>query len=107
MAVITKKDEKVALVVQSLPEGFNQDQFIEAFKAAYPKDWEKIVRAYNQHERKTKPGKTHPMPEPVQYLKNALNTYRASQVTRSNVVRDPTSDDLDAGFAAAMADDKA
>jgi hypothetical protein len=26
-------------------------------------------------ERKTKPGKSHPMPEPVQYLRNALNVH--------------------------------
>ena len=31
--------------------------------------------SYQEHVRKTKPGKSHPMPEPVQYLRNALNVH--------------------------------
>lgn len=73
MAVITKKDEKVAAVAAALSDGFSQAQFAEKFKELYPKDWECIQKAYRDHERKTKPGKSHPMPTPEQYLKNCFN----------------------------------
>ncbi len=55
--------------------GFSFEQFLAAFQAQYPKDWEKVQREYSKHERKTKPGKSHPMPEPVQYMRNALNVH--------------------------------
>ena len=74
MAVITKKNEKVAVVAAALPNGFSQDQFAAKFKELYPKAWERIQKAYLDHERKTKPGKSHPMPTPEQYLKNCFNT---------------------------------
>jgi|TARA_B110000211_G_scaffold66399_1_gene76617 hypothetical protein len=75
MAVITKKDEKIENVVGELNEGYLFDDFINKFQELYPKDWSKIEREHAKHERKTKPGKTHPMPEPIQYLKNALNVW--------------------------------
>lgn len=75
MTVITKKAEKVAGVVSGLPAGFSFEDFLSAFQRQHPKDWEKIVREYQKHERKTKPGKSHPMPEPVQYLRNALSVH--------------------------------
>lgn len=75
MSVITKKAEKIASVVSTLPAGFSFDDFLLAFQQQQPKDWAKIVREYEKHERKTKPGKAHPMPEPVQYLRNALNVH--------------------------------
>jgi hypothetical protein len=75
MAVITKKDEKIENVVGELNEGHSFDDFINKFQELYPKDWSKIEREHAKHERKTKPGKTHPMPEPIQFLKNALNVW--------------------------------
>ncbi|WP_392352428.1 hypothetical protein [Pseudoalteromonas rhizosphaerae] len=75
MAVITKKDEKISNVACELDEGFSSDDFVKKFQEQYPKDWGKIEREYAKHERKTKSGKTHPMPEPIQYLKNALNIW--------------------------------
>lgn len=75
MAVIVKKAEKVAAVVGALPEGYSFEMFLEAFQSTYPKDWANVVREYAQHERKTKPGKSHPMPEPVQFMRNALNVH--------------------------------
>ncbi len=75
MSVIAKKAEKVASVVSALPVGFTFDEFLAAFQQQLPKDWDKIVREYQKHERKTKPGKSHPMPEPVQYLRDALNVH--------------------------------
>lgn len=75
MGVITKKAEKVKATVDTLEAGFSFEDFLAAFQAQYPKDWEKVQREYAKHERKTKPGKSHPMPEPVQYLRNALNVF--------------------------------
>lgn len=75
MSVIVKKAEKVAAVVSGLPTGFTFEAFLEAFQVAYPKEWENVVREFKKHERKTKSGKSHPMPEPVQYMRNALNVH--------------------------------
>ena len=78
MAVVSKKSEKVAAVVATLKAGFSFEDFLAAFQALYPKDWARVQREYQKHERNTKPGKAHPMPEPVQYLRNALNVHLKS-----------------------------
>ncbi len=75
MSAIAKKTEKVTAVVGELPDGFTFEQFLAAFKTRFPKDWEKVVREFEKHERKTKLGKSHPMPEPTQYMRNVLNVY--------------------------------
>lgn len=76
MAVITKKEEKVARVVAGLDAPFTFDQFKSAFIAAYPRDWERINQAYKAHQAAAKPGKSHPMPKPDIYLQNALNVHQ-------------------------------
>ncbi|HBQ06415.1 MAG: hypothetical protein H6999_10150 [Hahellaceae bacterium] len=78
MAVITKKDEKIAATVEQLEGSRSPDDFVAKFKELYPKDWARIEKSYRDHERKTKPGKSHPMPEPDQYLKNALSVWLKS-----------------------------
>lgn len=78
-SVIVKKEEKVAAVVASLPTGFSESEFIDAFIEMYPKEWERVQKVYKDHERRTKPDKTHPMPEPRQYLINALKVWRGKQ----------------------------
>jgi hypothetical protein len=80
VTVILKKTEKVASVVATLPAGFNFEDFLLAFQTQHLKDWGKVVREYQKHERKTKTGKSHPMPEPTQYLRNALNVHQKSAV---------------------------
>ncbi len=75
MAVITKKDEKIEAVIESFNEIPSADDFVAKFAELYPKDFAKVEKNYRDHERKTKSGKSHPMPEPVQYLKNALNVW--------------------------------
>ncbi len=79
MTVITKKDEKIAATAAALGENFSPDEFVEKFKELHPKDWEKIERNFRQHERDTKPGKGHPMPEPSQYIKNALHVWASKR----------------------------
>ncbi len=75
MTVIIKKDEKIEKTFSSLQKGFTFEVFIEKFKELYPKDWAKIEKTYWDHVRDTKPGKKISMPEPDQYLKNALNVW--------------------------------
>jgi hypothetical protein len=75
MSVITKKTEKVGATIATLDTGFTFEQFLAAFQVLYPKDWEKVQREYAKHERKTKQGKSHPMPEPIQYMRNTLNVH--------------------------------
>lgn len=86
MAAIAKKDEKVAAAAAALPIGFSQDQFAAKFKELYPRDWERIQKAYRDHERNTKLGKSHPMPTPEQYLKNCFNTLSKARWGREKTV---------------------
>lgn len=79
MAVIAKKDEKVAEVVAQLQPEFSPEEFIGKFKQLFPKEWTKIERAYSDHLRKAKPGQKIPMPKPEQYLINALNVWSKNQ----------------------------
>jgi hypothetical protein len=45
------------------------------FKELYPEDWQSLVYRYEEHERHTPKGKSHPMPEPTQYLLNIVKNY--------------------------------
>ncbi|NDY73501.1 hypothetical protein DO021_17660 [Desulfobacter hydrogenophilus] len=75
-SVIVKKNEKIGQVISSLPVGFTNDQFIDAFIEKFPKEWERIKKVYADHERRTRPGKSHPMPEPKKYLVNSLTNWK-------------------------------
>jgi len=75
MALVLKKEEKLQNTIDMLDNSYTKDEFVEKFKELYPKDWSKIVKNYQKHERKTKEGKTHPMPEPKQYVLNMLNVW--------------------------------
>ena len=75
MAIILKSDDKVKSVIDALNPRYTFAEFLAEFKHQYEKDWLKVIREYQAHEMKTKPGKSHPMPEPKQYLKNVLNVY--------------------------------
>lgn len=75
-SLIVKKEEKIAETVSSLQNGFSEAQFVDAFIERFPKECERIQEVYRDHERRTKPGKNHPMPEPRKYLVNALKTWK-------------------------------
>ena len=75
MALVMKKEEKLQNIVESMKDGYTKDEFVHKFEETYPKDWKKILNSYKEHERKTKEGKTHPMPEPKQYVLNMLNVW--------------------------------
>lgn len=76
MSVILKKDQKVGNVIAGLGEGFTEENFISSFKEMYPKDWNRIEKTYQHHLRKAKPGQKIPMPNPRQYLVNALKVWQ-------------------------------
>ena len=75
-SVIVKKNKKIGQVVSSLTVGFTDDQFVDAFIEKFPKEWNRVKKVYSDHERRTKPGKSHPMPEPKKYLVNALTNWK-------------------------------
>jgi hypothetical protein len=75
-SVFVKKEEKIASVVSSLPADFSDSQFLDAFIEKYPKEWARVQNVYMDHELRTKPGKSHPMPEPNKYLISALKTWK-------------------------------
>lgn len=78
MSIVTKKAEKMAAVEATLPNPFTFDDFLFAFQNLYPKDWQKVVREYQKHEKKIRPGKSHPMPKPEQYIRNAFHVHRSA-----------------------------
>tara|TARA_R110002072_G_C7857210_1_gene526148 strand:+ start:746 stop:985 length:240 start_codon:yes stop_codon:yes gene_type:complete len=79
MAVLLKKDEKIENTISKLSEKYSFNEFKDKFIELYEKDWRRIEKAYNDHVRKTKEGKKIPMPEPEQYLRNALNVWNKKQ----------------------------
>ncbi|EJT5912999.1 hypothetical protein N2W46_000246 [Clostridium perfringens] len=73
-AVIVKKKEKIASVFKVMGDRRDEKLFIETFRTMYPKDWERIEKKFNEHERLSK-GKKHPMPNPYKYLQNTYRVY--------------------------------
>jgi len=73
--VFLKKDEKLKTVVAAMPLKFSDEDFVAKFQEMYPEDWIKIVRRYEAHERSTRPGRSHPMPELKQYILNIARNY--------------------------------
>ncbi|PEC22774.1 hypothetical protein COM96_06500 [Bacillus cereus] len=63
-------------VIESLKEGYTEDDFVNMFKELYPKDWNKVVKRYEDHKRRTKPGKSFPMPKPQKYILNVSYKFR-------------------------------
>lgn len=83
MSVIKKVDEKVAEIITGLPLGYSDEQFLLAFKEIYPSDYKKCMDKYLEEERKTKPGKTHPMQYPDKHIISALHSYLSrKKITR-------------------------
>lgn len=74
MAVFAKKEEKVASIFNKLGAECTLDEFSKEFKSSYSKEWEQIKRRYNQHERRDKKGKGHPMPHPTKYMEEMYKT---------------------------------
>ncbi len=75
MSVIKKVDEKVAIVIATLPEDYTDKDFVSAFREMYPADYDRSMNKYLSEERKTKPGKRHPMQYPNKHIISALHSY--------------------------------
>lgn len=82
-SVIIHKEEKFKKVFEELGEDNTKELFIEKFKEMFPKDWERVVKRYNEHKKLSKPGKPFPMPEPNKYMENAYKTYK-NKVAKSS-----------------------
>jgi hypothetical protein len=81
--IIQKKDEKIGAVIQALPDGYSEQDFVQQFREMYPREWNNVVARYEAHERLTKPGKAHPMAPPEKYMKNALKAHLLRQTHAS------------------------
>lgn len=79
-AVVVKKEEKIANVFANMDNPDDINEFKSKFKEIYPNDWKRIINKYNEEERKTKPGKAHPMPEPEKYLENTFNVWKMKTI---------------------------
>jgi hypothetical protein len=75
MSVILKIDEKIQVILGILPEGYSEEEFVDKFIETYPNDYKKANAVFLKEERKTKPGKTHPMQPPRKHIANALKSY--------------------------------
>lgn len=84
MSVILKVDEKVKHIIGLLPQGYKEEEFVSKFKQIYPKDYNKCMAKFLKEERKTKPGKSHPMQHPNQHIKAALRSYLSRTKHSSN-----------------------
>ncbi len=76
--VFLKKEEKISATIAALGAAHTEMQFVEKFKELYPDNWGKIIKRHNAHERLTPVGKSHPMPNPTQYL---INIYKNQKRT--------------------------
>jgi len=74
--IIPKKDEKVIDVLRTLEPSTSDDEFVKKFREMYPDDWQRVVKRYDEHERLTPKGKSHPMAKPFQYMLNASRKIR-------------------------------
>jgi hypothetical protein len=78
MAVLNKKEEKIAAVLEKLPKKYTDKDFVELFIKLYSKDWGKIKAAYIKQSQDKEPGTIVKMPKPELYLKQLLDNYLTS-----------------------------
>lgn len=74
--VFQKQDEKIIQTLQALEPNCSDENLVSKFKSLFPDDWKKIIKRYEEHERLTPEGKSHPMPHPTKYLINKFRKYR-------------------------------
>ena len=74
--IVLKRDRKLEVVYRAVPPQSAIEEHLAKFKELYPEDWDSLVyrykecerHTYKECERHTPKGKSHPMPEPTQYL---------------------------------------
>ena len=72
---VLKRDRKLARVYRAMPPQSSIEEHMAKFKEMYPEDWQSLVYRYKEHERHPPKGKSHPMPEPTQYLLTMVKNY--------------------------------
>src|SRR5262249_15402192 len=73
--IVLKRDRKLEVVYRAMPPQSAIEEHMAKFKELYPEDWQSLVYRYKEHERHIPKGKSHPMPEPTQYLLNIVKNY--------------------------------
>src|SRR5712691_7173712 len=73
--IVLKRDRKLEVVYRAVPPQSAIEEHMAKFKELYPADWESLVYRYQEYERHTPKGKSHPMPEPTQYLLHMVKNY--------------------------------
>ena len=73
--IVLKRERKLEVVYRAMPPQSAIEEHMAKFKELYPEDWQSLVYRYKEHERHTPKGKSHPMPEPTQYLLNMVKKY--------------------------------
>lgn len=76
MAIVSRKEEKIKVVLDELPENFTETQFVETFIKLYSRDWGKIKAQYLKQAQDKEEGTLITMPKPDQYLLSLLKTYK-------------------------------
>src|SRR5262245_7540112 len=66
---------KLEGVYRAMPPQSALEAHMAKFKELYPEDWQSLVYRYKEHERHPPKGKSHPMPEPTQYLLTIVKNY--------------------------------
>ena len=84
MSIISKVDEKVKNIISLLSNSYTEEEFLSEFKMIYPEDYKKCMAKFLKEERKTKPGKTHPMQHPDHHIKSALRSYLSRNQQQTN-----------------------
>lgn len=75
MAVLNRKEEKIAAVLEQLPKQYTNEEFVAQFIKFYSKDWGKIKANYIKQAQDKEPGSIVRMPKPELYLKQLLANY--------------------------------
>ena len=73
--IVLKRDRKLERVYRAMPPQSALEAHMAKFKELYPEDWQSLVYRYKEHERHPPKGKSHPMPEPPQYLLTMVKHY--------------------------------
>src|SRR5215813_11302252 len=73
--IVLKRDRKLERVYRAMPPQSALEEHMAKFKELYPEDWQSLVYRYKEHERHPPQGKSHPMPEPTQYLLTIVKNY--------------------------------
>ena len=75
--IIDDKDQKILTLIPKLKDTFKTSEFIEAFKAAYPEDYEMLEERFIHDERQTRSldWKKNTIPTPEKYLVKAIKDF--------------------------------